>query len=197
MPHANGSGTLSTEDETRIVILLAQNTPYKDIQAEFQGIRTLTSKTITKVKRRNEENLKLIEQRLLKRQEQDALSIKQKANKLIDKRLDQTDQETKIVAKANKEYLEGDMPHEEYIRLMKTMKPTTIPELVSVSKEMHNQATSEERPPENAQKDLQSLIEAINSRDTVEIVKTVFRGQDDISTSPKGQPQSVAQDVSA
>lgn len=188
----NGSGTLSTEDETRIVILLAQNTPYKEIQAEFEGVRTLTSKTITKVKCRNEENLRLIEQRLLKRQEQDALSIKVKANKLIDKRLDQTDQETEIVAKANKEYLTGEMPHEEYIRLMKSMKSTSIPELVSVSKEMHNQSQTDKEP-ETPQKDLQTLIQAIKGRDEVEISKIVFRGSDDISQAPKEQPTSVVQ----
>lgn len=166
---------LSTTEEMKIVALIARGDTYAQIQEEMKAMgRTVTLQTIARAKKRNKENLKIIKTKVVEIEQANALSIKEKANALLQKRLDQVDQETEIVARANKEYLEGDMPHEVYERLMKTMKPTSLPELVSVSKEMHQQSKSEPDALPTPAKDMQALADAIKSGDEVMLNQMIF-----------------------
>jgi len=166
---------LSVSEEVKIVAMLARGDTYANIREQMaEEGRTVTDVTIGRVKNRNSENLSLIKSKLMAIEEADALSIKRKANTLLKKRLEQVQEETEIVNRANKEYLQGDMPHEIYERLMKTMKHTSLPELVSVSKEMHLQSKTENEIAPPDVKDLQALAQAIESGDEVILNQMIF-----------------------
>jgi superfamily II RNA helicase len=184
-----GNQRLSIAEETKIVALLARGDTYQQIQAAFEGLRKLNEKTIRKVKIRNKENLDLIKERQLQREEADALAIKQKANKLISRRLDQSDHDAEALVKANEDFAKGTINYKEWQTLVAKLKPTSLPELVSVSREMHNQSSTE-TPPQTPHKDLQALVAAIRSGDEVRLSEMVFKGKsDDLSPAPQGLPQ--------
>ena len=183
----SGAERLTTAEETKIVMLLARGDTYPQIQEEMKPIRHVNEVTIGRVKKRNQENLELIRERLLKREEEDALSIKRKANKLIANKLDRAETEDEKADKIREDHRNGKIDKAEYDRRMRTTQHTSLPELVTVSREMHSQSQTQP-PAETPQKDLEALIQAINSRDQVEIVKTIFKAQDDISEKPEAAP---------
>jgi hypothetical protein len=185
-----GKYDLTIQQETKIVALLARGDMYQEIIEAFKGERPLTNATISAVKKRNKENLELITQRQLEKEEADALAVKQKANKMIAKKLDQSDQNQETLDKANERYASGKITHKEYLSLTKHLKPVTIPELVSVSREMHTQSSAEP-PKQDAHKDLQSLVAAIREGDEVELSKIVFRSKDDLGDPSTEEPQSL------
>lgn len=184
MPHPL---KLSIAEETRIVALLASGSTYETIKAEFKGIRNLSDPTIAKVKKRNKENLDMIAERMLQRQEQDAASIKQKANKLIAKRLDQSDEFQDLLNATLDDFKSGKIDYKTYQDKIKAFRTLSVSELVSVSREMHTQSGTEPAK-ETPHKDLQALVAAIRSGDEVRLSEMVFKSKDgdDISTTLEG-----------
>lgn len=173
---------LSISEEVKIVAMLARGDTYEGISANA-GFPVSTV-TVGKVKKRNKDNLDLIAKKTLAKEEADAAAIKNKANKLISSRLDKADNHAKLIEKLEADYINGDLNYKEYYHARKTMKDTSLPELVIVSKEMHHQTSAETTPPAN-QQDIATLISAIKSGDEVKLNQIIFNGgQDDIGDSP-------------
>ena len=172
------------EEETRIVALLGRGDTHEEIQQNMEAdYRPVSRNTIIRVKKRNGPNLQIIKTRFLEKHEADALAIRQKANLIINKRLSMTERVSDLVAKAQKQYMEGEMTSDEYVEILKANREATMNELVGVSREMHNQAKEEEAPAGD-QKDIAALVEAIRSGDEVTLNQIVFKGDNDKRVTP-------------
>jgi hypothetical protein len=169
---------LTLEEETRIVALLARGDTYKQIQAHMISDldRSVTEMTISAVKKRNASNLELIKNKFLEKQENDARALKDEANKIIGKRLKREDKATQIRAKAQDQYINGEITLKEYTEILRTNKEVSIGELVSVSKEMHNQSV-DDSDKDTSKNDTSALIEAIKSGDEVKLQQIIFNAK--------------------
>lgn len=163
--------TISMETETKCVAMIARGDLHEEISKEL-GIAL---QSVGNIKKRNKANLQIIEQKLLTKATEDALSIKHNANKKISKRLMRDDKATQILDKANDDYLNDRIDIKEYTEMVRRVKELTINELVSVSKAMHDQSSELEKPPAT-QSDLAALAAAIRSGDEVKITQAVFNG---------------------
>jgi hypothetical protein len=170
---------LTIQEETRIVALLARGDTHAQIQEqmarEFRGVHM---RTIAAVKKRNKENFDIIRARLLEKQEHDASALKEKANKMISKKLDIEDKKLEIIQRAREDYLNGAISLKELTEILKRHRETTLTELVSVSKEMHNQSSEDPDSKPDAQKDLSDLVNAIRSGDEVKLQQIIFNSKD-------------------
>lgn len=171
---------LNLEQETRIVALLARGT---DTQGEIAKEVGVSDVTVTAVKKRNKENLAIISQQLLMRAAEDAGSIKEKANTKLSQKLDRDDKVVRIIEKAHDEFLEGEISIKEYSAILRKVKELSVNELVTVSREMHNQSAGAEKPP-TTQQDLAFLAAAIASGDEVKITQAVFNGRANVPQQP-------------
>lgn len=169
---------LSIEEETYIVALLGRgdtrNQIVEQVKAKFG--RQLSDGTLVAVRKRNKENLEIIKQRWLEKNEADAEAIKHKANKILSKRLDRDEKVNAVVEKARQDYLDKVIEFKEYLEIVRSHKENTISEIVSVSREMHNQVkeTPEDRSSGGSNTD--ALIEAIKNSDTVALNQLIFKG---------------------
>jgi transposase len=169
---------LSIEQETKIVMLLARGDEYKEIMKQVD----VSINTITKVKNRNKANLALIAEKVMEKTADDAADIKQKANKLISKRLDKADTAQQLLEKAQQDFMDDKITYKEFADALRRIKEIGINELVTVSKEMHNQSSKGDEPPASS-KDLATLAAALKSGDTLKITQAVF------STNPQPDAQ--------
>lgn len=181
---------LSIIEETKIVALMARGDNYTEIQKELMDSlgKHVSKVTLSKVRARNKENLALIAQRVMEKEEADALAIKNKANNIIKKKLDSEDKTEAIITKAKADYLDGEITIKEYMEVVKFHRPTGLTELVGVSKEMHNQAGTVPDKPVSSE-DMAKLAAAIQSGDEVTLNQMVFkRGQPSDTEESSIQP---------
>ena len=166
---------LSTEQETHIVALLARGDTYKDITAQMNDKfnRPVDKMTIVNVKKRNAGNLSLIKEKQLQKALNDAQAIKDSTNTLISKQISQATKVQERIEQAHKDFKEGNIDIEELDRIVKLSKLPTLPELVSVSKEMYNQAQSDDKPLER--KDMSALAEALKSGDEIALNQILIK----------------------
>lgn len=176
---------LSIAEEARVVALLARGDTQKQIQDHMQEEmqRHVAFMTIGRVKKRNKGTLDMIAAKALQKAEADAASIKNKANSLISSRLDKADRFDKLIEKLETDYSEGTITYKEYVAERRKLKETTLPELVTVSKEMHHQTNAEPTPPASPQ-DISTLIAAIKSGDEVKLNQIIFNGDKNGNSEP-------------
>src|SRR3990167_612375 len=166
---------LSTEQETHIVALLARGDTYKDITAQMNDKfnRPVDKMTIVNVKKRNAGNLSLIKEKQLQKALNDAQAIKDKANTLISTKLNSATKAQEAIDKAKDEFSKGNINVDELTGIIKANITPTLPELFSVSKEMHNQAQADDKPLER--KDLTALAEALKSGDEIALNQILIK----------------------
>jgi hypothetical protein len=165
---------LTAEEETKILALIVRGDTYSEIQKIMEKEhRHVTQVTITKVKQRNKKNLEIIKARMQAKAETDAMALKDKANKILDKKLDRSEATEDILAKAQADYLDKKIEFKEYMEIIRTQREVSITELVSVSKEMHNQSKEDEATPVD-KKDITALVQAIKSGDEVTLNQLIF-----------------------
>ncbi|CAB4176622.1 hypothetical protein UFOVP1522_38 [uncultured Caudovirales phage] len=163
-------------DEIKIIALIARGDSHAQIiNALKEDGSSTTSKTITAIAKRNQESLALITNKLIAFEESNVLDIKRKANSIIEKRLDQVDIEAGVLAKAHQQYIDEEIQLEDYIKLLRTMKSTSIPELVAVSKEMHVQERAKEAPINTPPQDMTALAAAIETGDEITLNQLIFK----------------------
>lgn len=170
---------LNNVEEIRIVALLARGDTYIGIReqiAEEFG-RHLSDMTIRKVKKRNKDNLKLIKERIVAKEAYRAENIRDKANNLINARLTQADHDVNVLQQAYDDYVNGNMDYKEYMALTRRYQMVSLPELVSVSKEMHQQNKDEEAETKAPAKDLDILAKALQTGDEVVLNQIIFKGK--------------------
>lgn len=174
---------VSIERETKVVAMLARGDEQQQIIDALGG--GITKNTITAIKKRNKENLALIQEKMSVKAAEDAMSIKNKANVLISKKLDMGIDYDKILDKARQEWVDGDIDNQEFQKILNAHHDLSIGELVNVSREMHSQAAGPEKPPATAS-DLALLAAAIKSGDTLKITQMVF--ENDKHNTAAAQP---------
>jgi hypothetical protein len=175
---------LSPEEETKIVALFARGETYENIRSivKAETGRHVAIQTISNVKKRNKDNIALIKNKFLEREEENAAAIRTKANRVINRKLDNEERKLDALEKAREEYLAGKIDLDEYAELVKANKELSITEVTNVSKTMHEQAKTEE-PPAVESKDTAALVEAMRSGDEVTIQQIIFnKGGTDAGT---------------
>lgn len=163
---------LSIVDETKIVALLARGDTREAIIAQFPE-RSLDPRTVTNVKKRNKDNLAILKEAMLQKAQDDAMAIKHKANRKLSKKLDDDDKRLEALSVAHQDFIDGNLTSKEYSLILKSNRELSVTELVSVSKEMHNQSKEDEVAPTPA-KDMAALVDAIKSGDEVKLNQIIF-----------------------
>jgi len=175
---------LTTQAEVRIVALIARGDTYATIQSQLkkEGI-DITIPTISKIKSRNEEALKAIKGEMIKVESSKSATILEKSRNLIEKKLDKTEDET-IPQELQDAYDNGEIDAKQFLDRKQTIfnkRQVSIGELNMVAKEAFNQSqiesgkpTSITDSPEQAKKNLERLLTAINSGKEEDIVKAIF-----------------------
>lgn len=160
---------ISVQDETKIVALLARGDSYNAIHTET-GV---SLDTIGKVKKRNKENLDIITQKSLELEHSNAQAIKDKANKMLSKKLDADERNQDVLLQAKEDWLNNVIEFKQYEDILRRHKALSVSELVAVSKEMHAQASTGDSD-KTPQADLTALTEAIRNGDTVQLNQMIF-----------------------
>jgi hypothetical protein len=177
----NKNERIPTDIEVRIVAYMGRGDSYPTIQAKIaeETGRVVTEKTFTAIKKRNAENLAILKKKVTEFEEADALSLKDQANKILKTKLDKTSKEEEIKAKLHEDYLAGNIEASEYFDALKLIGTTTIPELVVVSKEMHQQSKAEPDKPQATERNLEALSEAIKNGDELVLNQLIFNPKKD------------------
>lgn len=166
---------LTPVEETRLVAMIVRGDSYEELKVAIPG-RTLSDHTISNLKKRNKENIEVLQQAMAAQEAEDALHIKRKANNLLSKRLDNAEHADTVIIKAQEDYAAGEITFKDYKALVAKHRGITVSELVSVSKEMHNQTITEEAAPAAVAKDMKLLADAIQSGDEVVLNQIIFKG---------------------
>jgi len=175
---------IDTQTEVRIVALLARGDKQADIQSQMkkEGV-DITLPTISKIKARNTEALQAIKGEMVKVEASKSATILEKSRNLIEKKLDISNDET-IPQELQDAFDNGDIDAKQFLdrkQAILNKRKVTIGELNMVAKEAFNQSqiesgkpTSITNSPEQAKKNLVTLLRAINSGKEEDIVKAIF-----------------------
>lgn len=165
---------LSMVEESHVLALIARGDKVPQIQAEMKAkFETDVSRfVINRIKKTNQANLIAIQNKAQRISDANAFKIKQKANTLIEKKLDNEATHAELLTKASQDYIDGNISHKDYTELVKSLKSLSVGELTTISKEMHTQA--QEQPQETSTEHMKRLAEAIENGDEVKLREIVF-----------------------
>lgn len=176
---------IDTQTETRIVVLKARGDTYEDIKKTLakDGIEMSVS-GLQKVIERNKEAMTYIKGELVQHQTTKTSRILEKTREQIEKKLDAAAGDVPVLQELIELRDAGDIDDNEFARLsMQAVSSHGIPlrDLISASKEMFNQSqieagkpTSITESPEQAKRNLQTLLQAIHDRDDKGMVDAIF-----------------------
>ena len=176
---------IDTQTETRIVVLKARGDTYEDIKKALakDGIEMSIS-GLQKVIERNKAAMDYIKGELVQHQTTKTSRILDKAREQIEKKLDAAAGDVPVLQELIELRDNGDIDDNEFARLSMQAVSShgiSLRDLVTTSKEMFNQSqieagrpTSITESPEQAKKNLQTLLEAINNRDDKAMVDAIF-----------------------
>lgn len=174
---------IDAQTETKIVALIARGDSYQSIkeQLEQENI-TVSISLIGKVKERNAEALTYISKELVKHETTNARRIMGKARDLVEKQLDEAAGNEELRSDALRAFLSGDITKDELDTVLhNTGRQIALKDLITASKEFFNQSqieagkpTSITESPEQAKKNLKTLLEAIDKGDEAAMVKGIF-----------------------
>jgi hypothetical protein len=176
---------IDTQTETKIVALIARGDSYSQIKAslEKEGV-SISTTAIGDIKARNEQALSYIQNKLIDHETTKTARILNKTRDMIEKKLDAASGDVPVLQELIELRDNGEIDDNEFARLsMRAVEShsISIKDLTTVSKEMFNQSqieagkpTSISETPEQAKKNLQTLLEAINNKDEAAMVKAIF-----------------------
>lgn len=176
---------IDTQTETRIVVLKARGDTYEDIKKTLakDGIEMSIS-GLQKVIERNKPALEHIKSELVQHQTTKTSRILEKTREQIEKKLDAAAGDIPALQELIELRDAGEIDNDEFSRLsMRAVEAHGIPlrDLIAASKEMFNQSqieagkpTSITESPEQAKRNLQTLLEAIHNRDDKAMVDAIF-----------------------
>lgn len=172
--------------ETRVVAYLARGETFENIKRLIKETtdKTIANPSIVKIKQRNAENLNILRTKVMDIEEANALDLKGMANKILKSKLGNAEKEAELKAKLHDDYLEGVIDAKEYAETLKRIGNVSIPELVVVSKEMHQQSKKDDGVAPQANKNLQALADAIKNGDELVLNQMIFNPKKDDSAPP-------------
>lgn len=167
-----------TDKSTQItaLTLLARGDTVRDISEQL-GI---SEPVVTNIKKKNLETLNLIRQKHLEKRIQSSGKILDKANKLINRKLETADKDTVIKNDLLEQYRNGEIDYKEYQKQVFGLVDLSISELTRVSSEMQNQIQKNESEvgndssPEESKEQMEQLMKAIKDGDQVIMERLVF-----------------------
>jgi len=176
---------IDAQTEVRIVALLARGDTYKNIKQTLEDEGVLLSISgITDIKQRNSMALEQIKSSLVQHETSKATRILDKAKKHLEQKLDSIDNYEERVSILKNKHESGEIDGEQYKNMSMMLRDdasVTIKDLVTVSKEMFNQSqiesnkpTSITSNPEENKRNLLILLKAINDKDEVGMLKSIF-----------------------
>lgn len=162
--------------EAKVVALFARGDTYEQIMAtvEKEDDRILSRSGVQNIIRRNKAVINHVKNKTVQKQVADAEAIRDKANAALNAKMDETDRNTKLIAKMADQYLRGEITALEYRDLRRLLRAPTIPELVTVSKEMHAQTGTADAPASNVE-ELAAIRKALEEGDEVTLTHLMFK----------------------
>lgn len=176
--------TIATDKNTemKILAMLVRGDTHRSI-AEAMGLNV---NTITTIKKRNPDTLKIMREKLSEAHANSAAKILTKSRKLLESKLDQLQSDDDKRLELVRQYEDGEIDHEEFDIKLRTLKQATLSELTGVSREMFNQNQVENQQPTSIvgnsheqKKQLVDLVRAIESGNEVELQKIIFNPKSD------------------
>lgn len=176
---------IDTQTETRIVVLKARGDTYEQIKNTLakDGVDISVS-GLQKVVERNKAAMEHIKGELVQHQTTKTTRILEKTREQIEKKLDAAAGDVPVLHELIQLRDDGEIDDNEFARLsMRAVEAHGIPlrDLIAASKEMFNQSqieagkpTSITESPEQAKRNLQTLLEAIHNRDDKGMVDAIF-----------------------
>ena len=176
---------IDTQTETRIVVLKARGDTYEQIKNTLakDGV-DISISGLQKVIERNKPALEHIKSELVQHQTTKTTRILEKTREQIEKKLDAAAGDVPVLQELIELRDSGEIDDAEFARLsMRAVESHHIPlrDLIAASKEMFNQSqieagkpTSITESPEQAKRNLQTLLEAIHNRDDKAMVDAIF-----------------------
>lgn len=173
----NRSLTVPPQDEMQILARVVRGDSYDSIATDF----SISKGTITNIKNRNPETLAILQENLLAHRQTQASSILEKANKAIDKRIDESEEFDTKLAELQRQYRDGEIDEDVFRVRVNKLQRLSITELTSVSREMHAQSKTQnpdERPamnPNETKEYLVNLAKGLESGDEVVLERLIFK----------------------
>lgn len=152
--------------------LIARGDTYDEIEAQTGVNRG----QLTSIKKRNIESIQEVKNKLLEREVKTQAKIKQHANNKIEERLNRDDKLHELMEKVTHDYLKGELTLKDYTQAILSLKELTVSDLIQISREMHVQSGTEEKPPTSPE-DLTALSAALASGDQVTLTQILFHGK--------------------
>lgn len=176
---------IDTQTETRIVVLKARGDTYEQIKTALakDGVEVSIS-GLQKVVERNKEAMSYIKSELVQHQTTNTARILNKTREQIEQKLDAAAGNVPVLQELIELRDSGEIDDNEFAKLsMRAVESHHIPlrDLVATSKEMFNQSqieagkpTSITESPEQAKRNLATLLDAIQRNDDKAIVDAIF-----------------------
>jgi predicted DNA-binding protein YlxM (UPF0122 family) len=164
------------QDEMTILAMIAREDSYSEIAEKFD----ISKATITNIKNRNPDTLKILKEQLLTHRLNQASGILEKTNRAIEKRLDESENFENELFELQRQYRDGEIEEKVFELRVRKLQKLNISELTSISREMHSQSKtsgSGDTPPMNpqdAQEYLVKLAKGLESGDEVVLERLVF-----------------------
>lgn len=169
--------SIPTEVEVKAVALIARGDKHELIANEL-GI---SIPSVRAIKQRNKSIIATIEKQMLNHQVKRAAENLEKANQMLGERLDEGKDLKSELKMLNDDLENGRIDYDTYRAKFAHLNAQmlTTPELVSISKEMHNQTKVEgdeksKFNPNEAKEYVSSLVKAIEHGDEVALERIVF-----------------------
>lgn len=151
---------LEKEVEQRVLALLAQEIPYVEIQKqiELDYSRSISTKTITRIKGRNLQLVSELRMTIREHQNATADTILTKTHSMLSQSLQMAQEAALQLHNLKQQYDKGDLSTEEYFTLIGDIKLPSMSELTAVSKAMFEQTKLGQTPPQQSNANLGELL---------------------------------------
>lgn len=169
------------QDEMQILALIARGDMTFEKIGEKFGV---AQSTVSYIKKNNPDTLQILKDQLTNHRISQAATILDKANKAIEKKLDESDSYEDKLAEIDDQWREGVIDDDERNAKLRALQKLTVAELTAISREMHSQTKTDgpdKSPmmnPGDAKEYLIELAKGLEDGDEIALERMIFRKKD-------------------
>lgn len=168
--------------EMKILAMIVRGDTHRSIAEEMN----INVNTVTAIKKRNPDTIKIMREKLAEKQISSAQKILTKSRRLMESKLDQYESNEDKRLEIMRQFEDGEINHKEMTQELAKYPTGTLTELTAVSREMFNQNQVENNKPtaisgnsSEQKQQLVDLVRAIESGDEVKLQQIIFNPKDD------------------
>jgi hypothetical protein len=168
--------------EMKILAMIVRGDTHRSIAEEMN----INVNTVTAIKKRNPDTIKIMREKLAEKQISSAQKILTKSRRLMESKLDQYESNEDKRLEIMRQFEDGEINHKEMTQELAKYPTGSLTELTAVSREMFNQNQVENNKPTSIpgnsseqKQQLVDLVRAIESGDEVKLQQIIFNPKDD------------------